>query len=178
MRTLTTFLALIIAVSDSAAVQQLPRDGIPLAFVNAVRQIRPPEKPGAWVLQVISRGGLEGRGTGDVAITSDGALTLFKSGTTISAPPGVLRSLGRFIQATTPSQWTAGSRLSGLCSDCFATLMVLTLRQSDGLDQTQTAFWDAATKGSVPADVLRIHDLALSMNEAILRQRGDARGPQ
>ena len=162
MRTLTTLMVLITAVSGSSAGQQLPRDGIPLAFVSAVRQIEPPETPGAWVLQVISRGGLDGRGTGDLAISSDGALTLFKSATAASAPPGVLRSLRQFIQTTAPSQWTAGSR-QGLCSDCLATLIVLTLRQSDGLLQTQTAFWDATTKGSVPADVLRIHDLALSL---------------
>jgi len=114
MRTLTTLMVLITAVSGSSAGQQLPRDGIPLAFVSAVRQIEPPETPGAWVLQVISRGGLDGRGTGDLAISSDGALTLFKSATAASAPPGVLRSLRQFIQTTAPSQWTAGSR-QGLC---------------------------------------------------------------
>lgn len=103
MRTLTTLIALILAVSGSAAGQQLPRDGIPLAFVGAVRRIQPPENPGAWVLQVISRGGLDGRGTGDLAISSDGALTLFKSGTAALAPPDVLRSLRQYIETTAPS---------------------------------------------------------------------------
>jgi len=153
--------------SDNSGIRLVGRPAAPEGWHTSgvrqrVRQIEPPETPGAWVLQVISRGGLDGRGTGDLAISSDGALTLFKSATAASAPPGVLRSLRQFIQTTAPSQWTAGSR-QGLCSDCLATLIVLTLRQSDGLLQTQTAFWDATTKGSVPADVLRIHDLALSL---------------
>jgi len=162
--TLTTLIAWTMAMSGSATGQApAAANVLPLAFIGAVREIQPPTKAGAWVLQVISRGGLDGRGTGDLEISSDGAFTLPNSDVVTSAPPEILRSLGQHIQTTTPNQWTAGSRL-GTCSDCLATLIRLTLRDADGSVRTQTAFWDPTTRQGVQPEVLRIHALALTIS--------------
>jgi hypothetical protein len=78
--------------------------------------------------------------------------------------PEALTPLAQRIRVTSPSLWTVGSRL-GTCNDCFATLVVLTLRGRDGALQTYTAFWDATTRARIPADVLQIHDLALTIEQ-------------
>jgi hypothetical protein len=161
MRSLTTLLALIIAMGTFAEGRPLPSD-IPPLFAGAVRQITPPEGPGAWVVQVISRGGLGGRGASDLAITSAGGLTLSDPGPTEAVRVEVLNSLAKYVRTSTPSQWTAGSKLS-VCSDCVATLIVLSLRDAVGTVQTYTVFWDTTTRANISADVLRIHDLALTV---------------
>jgi hypothetical protein len=141
----------------------LPSD-IPLVFAGAVRQILPPEGPGAWVVQVITRGGLHGSGASDLAITSAGALTRSDPDRTSAVRADLLNSLGKYVRASTPSQWAAGSKLS-VCSDCVATLIVLSLRDSLGTVQTYTTFWDTTTRANISADVLRIHDLALTVRQ-------------
>lgn len=160
MRTLATSVAAAITLSGSVAGQPLPADGIPLVLASAVRPMQPPDKPDAWVLQVISRGGLDGR-TGNLTITSDGALSQSNAATAASPPPDLLQSLRSSIQAAAASQWT-GSRLS-ICSDCITTFIVLTRRQADGLLHTTTAFWEATTRADVAPDVLQIHDLAAAL---------------
>lgn len=163
MRTLTTLLALTMVMGTLAEGRPRPGD-IPLPFVGAVRQITPPEGPGAWVVQVISRGGLGGRGASNLAITSAGGSTLSDSGPTDAVRPELLNSLGKYIRTSTPAQWAAGSKLS-VCSDCVATLIVLSLRDSVGTVETYMVFWDTTTKGNISADVLRIHDLALTARQ-------------
>jgi hypothetical protein len=159
----TTLLAFIMAMGTFAEGGPLPSD-VPLQFVGAVRQITPPEGPGAWVVQVISRGGLGGRGASDLAITSAGGLTLSDPGPTNAVRADLLNSLGKYVRMSTPSQWTAGSKLS-VCSDCVATLIVLSLRDSVGTVQIYMVFWDTTTRGNISADVLRIHDLALTARQ-------------
>jgi len=163
MGRLTTLLAFTMAMGTFAHGRPLPRD-IPLVFAGAVRQIMPPEGPGAWVVQVISRGGLGGRGSSDLAITSAGGLTLSEPGPSPALRADVVNSLGKYVRTSTPAQWAAGSKLS-VCSDCVATLIILSLRDSVGTVQTYTVFWDTTTRGNISADVLRIHDLALTVRQ-------------
>jgi hypothetical protein len=162
VRASTLLIVLTMAVPLSTGAQQPKWSGLPPVLLGAVREIQPPEGRGSWVVQVISRGGLDGRGEGDLAISSDGSLTAFTSGASAVVSPDALSSLGQRVRTATPTQWTGVSRL-GTCSDCVATLLVLTLRDSDGPPQTYTAFWDATTRASVPVDLLRIHDLARTL---------------
>jgi hypothetical protein len=161
MRKLTLLVALTMAAATVVEGRQQPAD-VPILFAGAVRQIEPAQGPGAWVVQVISRGGLGRRATGDRAISSTGGLTLFDPGTTGTVRPDLLSLLGEYVRTSTPAKWTAGSSVS-VCSDCVTTLMVLSVRDATGALQTYTAYWDPTTRASVPADVLRIYDLVSSV---------------
>ena len=163
MRKVTTLLALAMTMVPFVEGRQPPSD-IPLLFAGAVRQIAPPEGPGAWVIQVISRGGLGGRGASDLAITSAGGLTLSDPHPTVGVRADVVNSLGKYVRTSAPSQWTAGSKLS-VCSDCVSTLVVLSLRDALGAVKTYTVVWDTTTRVNISADVLRIHDLALTARQ-------------
>lgn len=71
-------LVLALAVARSAAGQS---SDLPPVFMGSVHAIPLPEGDGAWVLQIVSRGGITGRGAGDVVVISDGRLARPKSGT-------------------------------------------------------------------------------------------------
>ena len=82
---------------------------------------------------------------------------------TRSIHPEPLNVLAHLIRNTVPSSWTIGSRLRSTCNDCIATLIALTLRDSDGALRTYTAFWDETTRARIPDEVLHIHDLAVNL---------------
>jgi hypothetical protein len=157
---LATLLLVGLCLGNAAAGQSNAE--LPPVFMGSVRTIPLPDGDGAWVLQIVSRGGFTGRGTGDMVVMSDGRLTR-ASGGTESLRPDAFASLTNRIREVTPSHWTAGSRLSR-CSDCIATLVVLTVREGDGIVRTYTSFWDSASLARVPTDVRRIHEFATNVS--------------
>jgi hypothetical protein len=166
MRTFAVAAVLIAAVSNVEGGQTGRVEvSLPPVFTGVAQPIEPPGQTGAWVLQVISRGGLDGRGTGDLTIKSDGTATLVtpvKGAASIH--PDTLVSLNQRIRSVATPRWAVSSRL-GICSDCTATLIVLSIREPNGLVSTYTAFWDATTTASIPEDLRRIHDLALTIRQ-------------
>jgi hypothetical protein len=154
-------MALVLAVTavHSAAAQS---SDLPPVFMGSVQLIPLPDGDGAWVLQVISRGGLTGRGAGDVVVISDGRVRRLSGGTE-SMRPEALGSLRERIERTTPAAWTLGSRL-GRCNDCVSTLVVLTVRERGGVVHTYSSFWDATTLAGIPEDVRQIHQYAVSIS--------------
>lgn len=145
-----------------------PLGEVPIIFTGVIRALQPPDGAGAWQLQVITRGGLGGRGTGDFAINSTGSMTVFAPDTTMTVHADLLGRLREYVSASTPSQWNAKLGPS-LCSDCVSTLIALTVRTPDGDLQTYTAVWDPTMKARVAPDALRIHDLALRFRQASRR---------
>jgi len=149
-----------LSLAGSAAGQSID---LPAVFMGSVQAIPLPDGDGAWVLQIVSRGGLTGRGAGDVVVVSDGRLTNPKGGTE-PIRPDAFAALTNRIRAATPSQWTTGSRLSR-CNDCIATLVVLSVRERDGIVRTYSSFWDSVTVARIPDDVRDIHQRALNISK-------------
>src|SRR5262245_505741 len=148
-----------VTVAVSATAQTSSGDVLPAVFIGSVQSIALPDRSGAWTLQIISRGGLTGRGAGDIVIVSDGSIRRTTGRGEASLRSEELTSLTERIRATNFSQWHGS--LLGTCNDCFATLLVLTLRSEDGAVRTYTAYWDTTTRARIAADVLQIHDLAI-----------------
>jgi hypothetical protein len=157
---------MITAVSNVATGQARQLEAaLPPIFTAAVQAIEPPEHAGAWSLQILSRGGLVERRTGDLVVRSDGSGTLITGDAqAVSIPPATLVSLDQRIRTIATRPWSVDSRL-GICSDCPATVILLSVREPNGLISTYTAFWDATTKGRIPEDLRRIHDLALTIQQ-------------
>ena len=160
-RSLTLLIALAVTMLRSVEGVQQPAPAVPPQFVGAVKDLQPPREPGSWILQVISRGGLDGQGAGDRTISSNGNITLERTGVTDSILPDRLRPLGDNVRKTVAAEWT-GTR-SSVCSDCYVTLMALTLRDAGGTMQTRITFWDPTTQKSVPAEVMRVYEMAMAL---------------
>lgn len=158
MRILGLALILSASMASSSAAQSSSADVLPAVFMGSVQSIVPPERSGAWTLQIISRGGLTGRGAGDFVIVSDGSVRRPSGGGGSSLRQEDLTSLTTRIRGAHLSQWHGSLR--DTCNDCFATLLVLTLRDEDGTVRTYTAYWDSTTRARIDPEVLQIHDLA------------------
>src|SRR5688500_14788591 len=78
---------------------------LPPGLSAAIRQIDPPITPGAWVLQVVSRGDLDGNGTGDFILHSTGEAASTRPAAAALAPE-VIAQLDQSIRGIPPSQWT------------------------------------------------------------------------
>ena len=124
-----------------------------------------PEGNGGWVLQVVTRGGLDGQGKGDLWITSKGELNCSRK--EMSCAREVAKKtadvLTQGIRAVTPAIWNSpGSNT--LCPDCLVTTMRVAIRSNDGSVQTFEATWDITTQGHVPEELLRLYNAAASQN--------------
>jgi len=159
--------ALTAAIGPVAAWTQ-PRADVPIIFAGAIRPLQPPDAAGAWQLQVITRGGLGGGGTGDFAINSTGSMTVFAPDTTVAVQADVLGRLREYVSASTPAQWTVKPGTS-ICSDCVTTLIALRVRTPEGGVQTYTAVWDPTMRANVSPDALRLYDLAVRVRQAVGR---------
>jgi hypothetical protein len=135
---------------------------LPPVFMGSLHAIPLPDGDGAWVLQVISRGGFTGRGAGDVVVISDGRVRRPRGGAE-SLRAEAIGSLRERIERTPPGLWTLGSRLSK-CNDCVATLVVLTVRERGGFVHTYSSYWDATTLAGIPDDVRQIHRDAMNLS--------------
>ena len=131
--------------------------------MGSIRPILPPVD--GWALQVISRGGLTTGDTGDLVIRSNGVVEYVSGGDAVRMARGDLNAIAQRIHGMDRSQWTIGSRL-GNCSDCVATLVVLTTRDADGIHR-YIAFWDPTTRGRISPDVIKIHDLAVGSTRQV-----------
>jgi len=156
----TTTAIAALSLAGSAAGQS--NDDVPPVFIGSVHAIPLPDGDGAWVLQVVSRGGFTGRGAGDVVVISDGRVSGL-SGATALPRPEAFTSLKERIERMPASVWTLGSRL-GRCNDCVSTLVVLTVRERGGIVHTYSSFWDSTTLAGIPDDVRQIHRYALNLS--------------
>jgi hypothetical protein len=134
----------LIACAGSAAAQDFPQ-----RFAAAVPEVPVPPGAGAWVLQVITVGGITGRGTEPITLTSEGAN---------------LAPLRDAVRQAPGWNWS-GSAFGSTCSDCYSTLLVLTFRDDTGLARRYVAYWDPTTRARLAKDVARLHDMAVALRK-------------
>ena len=85
---------------------------VPTFFADAINSVKVPEAENGWVVQVITRGGFNGAGRGDIAITSNGSVecnaphTKCRNELTREA----LQGLTQFITRAKPSSWGGCNR--------------------------------------------------------------------
>lgn len=128
-------------------------ESLPPELKDAFQPVQLPEGKDAWALQIVTRGGLTGKGRGDVTVTSDGRVTCSPQNTpcALKQPDA---TLSQRVAAARPSKWRSAA--GGSCRDCYLTLFVLQRRKGNGAEKTYTLYWDDTTAASVPADVKAI----------------------
>jgi hypothetical protein len=127
-----------------------------------IPQMLLPDGNGAWVVQVVSSGGLLGTGSGDFATSSEGKIVCNPD---LRCPKDFAASdflsLVEAIQPSTP-QVPALPAVS-LCNDCIKRTITISRRDSMGVVRTYTASWDETTKSRVPQEVIRIYDAFVAL---------------
>lgn len=136
---------------------------LPPELFSAVGSVRAPKGKDAWVVQVVSRGGLTGLGRGDVTVNSLGEVRcnpFVGPPCGYSLTPGALESLSKLVASARPSKWGAGAM--GPCRDCYVTLLELRRRDAKGREKTYTVYWDDSTLAQINEEARRIFSEALA----------------
>ena len=112
----------------------------------------------SWAVQIITRGGIAGKGKGDLTITSQGRLVWneIKNQCNVKLRDDVLQMLTQTAFSADASKWVG--RPSRVCSDCYVTAIVLQRREDDGIVRTYIAYWDDATAGKISEGLKQIYD--------------------
>ena len=112
----------------------------------------------SWAVQIITRGGIAGKGKGDLTITSQGNLfwNEIKNQCNVKLRDDVLQVLTQMAFSADASKWVW--RPSRVCSDCYVTAIVLQRREGDGIGRTYIAYWDDATAGKISEGLRKVYD--------------------
>ena len=134
---------------------------VPWQFRAVVKHVDPPPGDQAWVLQVLTRGGFAGVGTGNFEVMSSGELTcVMKSvpcgGALTSDDVGRLAGL---LATLNPKSWIASE--PSTCSDCVQTLILLR-RREQGSVRTYMAHWDQSQ--AVPPELRRLYETVVRLS--------------
>lgn len=127
---------------------------------------------GTWTIRISTSGGFTGQGRGSLTLTSAGSLTCILPGRgcgTNLTPMAVL-TFTQVLASADPSKWSDVAVNTVWCSDCFTTSVVLE-RVDGGKLQVLRFVWNDVSRGSVPAEVLRLTEMAFSAAVASSKDR-------
>jgi len=122
-------------------------------------QLALPDGNSAWLVQVVTSGGLMGKGGGDFAISSEGRIVCsLQLKCAQDFKPLNLQPLVEVIHAVDLP--TPAVPIVSLCRDCITRTITVSSRDSTGVLRVYTASWDDTTKSKMPREIIRIYDAA------------------
>lgn len=126
--------------------------------MGAFQKVELSPEANSWAVQIITRGGFDGKGKGDLTITSQGRLVWNESRSQCNAKLGddVLQMLTQTAFSADASKWVGLT--SRICDDCYKTAIVLQRREDDGIGRTYIAYWDSATAGKISEGLRQVYD--------------------
>ena len=155
------FAALFLFLSQQVA-SQAP--SVPFPFNSIESELALPADGDSWTVEVVTRGGLDGRGMGDYRLTSLGKFsTSFRDITRDkNIEKNALENFKAFIPLSVKVAW--GHSSLGTCMDCIANLVRLRIRES-GQTKTYLAYWDVTTQRRVPEEVVRLFNAVIALGK-------------
>jgi len=154
--------------SQGSRVQQEKKDDkyptvLNLPSVVTVQSIALPDGDNAWAVQIVSRGGLTGKGRGDLTLASDGRLYWngADGGCSRKLNDETLATLGKVVLAADAPP--SSTERSGMCGDCYVTAMYLQQRTASGVVRASTAIWDEVSQAKIHADLITIYESLMAL---------------
>jgi len=134
------------------------------ALFAQMRELALPPGNGAWLVQVVTSGGLSGAGGGDFSISSEGRIMC---GPELRCPAGFDAAMfDPLFDSINPDMLVLPQPgtvpVVSLCSDCIARRVFITHRNRNGIVHTFTVSFDVTTRSSVPPELMRIYDAAIA----------------
>lgn len=123
-----------------------------------------PTGDGAWVLRVVSRGGITGIGRGNFTISSDARLTCSRPGCAPTLSDARVRQIGEMIAAIDTAAWL--SQPKSTCSDCYETVLTVHRREGETI-RVYVAEWDDSQR--VSSQIRNVSEAVFSLGAAVVR---------
>ena len=141
----------------NSAQGQNPTDVLPDGM-GAYQKVELSPEANSWAVQIITRGGLDGKGIGDLTITSQGRLAWNGRTNQCNAKlrDDVLQMLTQTAFSADASKWVGLS--SRICFDCLIFEIVLQRREGAGIVRTYIAYWDSGTEGKISEELKKVYD--------------------
>ena len=129
-----------------------------LAGMGGFHKVELSPEANSWAVQIITRGGLDGKGKGDLTITSQGHLVWNerKDQCDVKLRDDVLQMLAQTAFSADASKWVG--QTSSICADCFKTAIVLQRREGAGVVRMYIAYWDDGTAGKISEGLKQVYD--------------------
>jgi hypothetical protein len=127
-----------------------------------------PTADGGWSVQVVTSGGIRGRGRGEFVVTSTGALTCTRASDQCSrmlSEDEARRVAALIAAATAGAEWVR--QPESTCSDCFKTTMTLRRREGE-IVRSLVAQWDDSQAAAPP--LRRLADAIVALGGSAARQ--------
>ncbi len=159
IRATSLIAAIVLAAGTAHAAQNA---SVPSSIAIGLTEIQPSVAEGAWVLQVVSRGGFSGATAFNLVATSTGELACAAN---VAPCPKALSAaqveqLAQLVPPIAP-QWTVAP--ASTCSGCVERIVLLRLREG-GMVRTDVARWDDSQP--VPADARRLYDFVATLRRS------------
>src|SRR5215813_5201091 len=125
--------------------------------LGAFQKVELSSEANSWAVQIITRGGLDGRGKGDLTITSQGRLVWNerKNQCDVNLRDDVLQTLTQTAFSANASEW--GGKTS-MCKACYVTAIALQRREGAGVGRTYIAYWDDGTARKISEGLRKVYD--------------------
>jgi len=158
------------ATNKPAAQAQQEKDAnerVDLPDMNAINlapAVTLPQGENAWSIQILSRGGLTGRGRGDLTVTSDGSLAWTSDVRSCGGklPDDQLLEITKVVVTLGRLSTSKGTIPVGGCYDCYVTTMILQRREADGMGHRYAVSWNDTSYKQVPAEVLQLSETLMA----------------
>ena len=134
-----------------------------------------PEGENTWTVQILTSGGFDGSGKGDLVFTSDGKFSRDQNPLTKNQfiTSEALQKITDSVlkvqiseQNLKPLAEIVKESGKSLCSDCYKTTLILFRRDADGTVKTFMTNWDVTTKSQVPEEILQIYENVINFADA------------
>ena len=156
--------------SQSSRVQQEKKDEkypivLNIPSVVTVQPIALPAGDNAWAVQIVSRGGLDGSGRGDLTLASDGILYWkgADGGCSRKLSDETMNTLTKVVLAAEGPASATERSVSGMCGDCYVTAMILQQRTATGVVRASTAIWDDVSQAKIHADLITVYESLMAL---------------
>jgi len=157
--------------SDSALVQNPPANADLRYLLSKIRKVELSPEANAWAIQIVSGGGIAGRGNGNLTITSQGNLVWNEKITphakenrcNVKLRDDVMQMLTKMVFSANASGW--GGPTVSYCNDCFTYAIVLQRREHDEIERTYVAYWDQSTEKNNSEELRKVYDTFMTYKE-------------
>jgi hypothetical protein len=133
--------------------------------MGAFQKVELSPEANSWAVQIITRGGFDGKRKDDLTITSQGHLvwSALKNQCNAKLGDDVLQVLTKTAFSADASKWVWLP--SKICFDCSKTAIVLQRREGDGIVRMYIAYWDSGTARKISEELRQVYDTFMTHKE-------------